>query len=87
MSRKERQLIFRCTYCGKETKLVVRAEQPIAMQSKPVSIVRYCEHCNRPNKIEMPDNLGTLVFILGKTKGFLGHSQENIPILQGEEDK
>ena len=46
--------------------------------------MRYCEHCNRANKIEVPDNVDAHRFILGKDKGFLGYTSEGMPHLQGE---
>ena len=81
----ERQLILRCVYCGFDTMLVVKVSQQAATPRKKISVVRYCEHCNRPNRIEVPENVDVHVFILGRDKGFLGKRQD-IPILQGEKE-
>lgn len=85
MAEKQRQLIFRCAYCGEKTTVIVNVPRQTAMHSKKISVVHYCEHCNRSNKLEVPDNVDVHVFILGKDKDFLG-SSEGIPILQGEKD-
>ncbi len=85
MAEKQRQLIFRCAYCGKKTTVIVNVSGQMAAQSKKISVVQYCEHCDRANKLEVPDNVDVHVFILGRDKDFLGYS-EGIPILQGEKD-
>lgn len=84
----EQKLIFTCAYpdCGKETTVIVKVSRPLAMQSKSVPIVCYCEHCNRPNRLPVPDNVNVYPFILGKDKGFLGCTPEGIPRLQGEKE-
>jgi hypothetical protein len=84
MADKQRQLIFRCYYCSKDTKIVVNVPRQLAMHTKKVPVVHYCEHCNRPNKLKVPDNIDVHEFILGKDKELLGY-QEGIPILQGEQ--
>src|SRR2546421_5245552 len=63
----EKELRFTCAYtdCGKETTVIARVSKPLAAQSKSVRRVYYCEHCNRANKIEVPDNVDVHVFILG----------------------
>ncbi len=81
----EQQLIFRCFNCGLDTTLVVKVSQQAAASGKMISVVRYCEHCNRPNRIEVPENVDMHSFILGRDKGFLGY-QQGIPILQGEQE-
>jgi hypothetical protein len=81
----ERQLILRCVYCGFDTTLVVKVSQQAAAPRKKISVVRYCAQCNRPNRIEVPENVDVHEFILDRDKGFLGNWQD-IPILQGEKD-
>jgi len=81
----ERQLILRCVYCNLDTTLVVKVSQQAATPRKKISVLRYCAHCNRPNRIEVPENVDVHVFILGRDKGFLG-KQQDIPILQGEKE-
>jgi hypothetical protein len=81
----QQTIIMRCGYCQKETKLLVKTVSTTATQSQPSSVVRYCVHCNRPNKLELPDNLDVHVFILGQDHGFLGYQgKQHLPILQGE---
>jgi hypothetical protein len=84
----EKELRFTCAYtdCGKETMVIVKVAKPLPMQSKSVTRVYYCEHCDRPNRILVPDNVDVHVFVLGKDKGFLRYTSEGVPLLQGEKD-
>lgn len=84
----EKVLRFICAYAGcvRETTVIVKVERALARQSKGMVKVYYCEHCNRANKIEVPDNLDTHIFILGRDKGFLRYTNEGIPLLQGEKN-
>ena len=79
----QRKFIFRCAYCHQDTTQIVNRPKPLATQSKKVTVVHYCQHCNRPNKLELPDNRDVHVFILGRDKGFLDYRDE-IPTFQGE---
>lgn len=85
----EKELRFMCAYtdCGKETTVIVKVAKPLPTQSKAVTRVYYCEHCNRANKIEIPDNVDVHVFILGRDKGFLRYMSDGIPLLQGEKEQ
>ena len=85
----EKELRFICAYtdCGKETTVIAKVSKALPTQSKGVTRVYYCEHCNRPNKIEVPDNVDVYVFILGRDKGFLRYTSEGIPLLQGEKEQ
>lgn len=82
----ETELLFTCWNCQKETTVIVTVSKSLLTRGKSVSVVHYCEHCNRANKIEIPDNVDAHPFILDKDKGFLGYTSEGIPRLQGEED-
>jgi hypothetical protein len=84
----EKELRFICAYtdCQKETTVIVKIAKPLPRESKGVTRVYYCEHCNRPNKITVPDNVGVHVFILGRDKGFLRYMSDGVPLLQGEKD-
>lgn len=84
----ERRIILRCVYCQKETKLMLKELRPMATQSQPITIVKYCAHCNRANKLKVLDNLDPQPWYLfiEETKGFLGYNQDRLPILQGEQD-
>jgi len=55
----ENELWITCAYpdCGREMVLTVKVSKPLPTQPKNVTIVRYCKHCNRPNRIEVPSNL------------------------------
>ncbi len=82
----EKELRFTCWNCQKETTVIVTVAKPPTARSQSVPVVHYCEHCNRANKIPVPDNVDVHVFILGKDKGFLGYTDSGIPLLQGEKD-
>jgi len=84
----EKELRFTCAYtdCGKETTVIAKVSKPLAAHSKSVRRVYYCEHCNRANKIEVPDNVDVHVFILGRDKGFLRYVSDGIPLIQGEKE-
>ena len=82
----EKELTFTCWNCQKDTTVIVTVTKPLATRSQSVPVLHYCEHCNRANKILVPDNVDVHVFILGRDKGFLGYTPSGIPILQGEKD-
>ena len=81
----QRKFIFRCAYCQQDTTQIVNRPKPLATQSKKVTVVHYCQHCNRPNKLELPDNWDVHVFILGKDEDVLGY-RDQTPILQGKKE-
>ncbi len=82
----EKKLTFICWNCNKETTVIVKVSKPLATQSMSVPVPHYCVHCKRPNKVPVPDNVDVYEFILGRDKGFLGKTDDGIPILQGEKD-
>ena len=82
----EKELAFTCWYCQKETTVIVTVTKPLTTQSKSVAVLHYCEHCNRANKLLVPDNVDVHRFILGRDKGFLRYTSSGIPLLQGEKD-
>lgn len=82
----EKELSFICWNCQKETTVIVTVIKPLATHSKSVSVLQYCEHCNRANKLQVPDNVDVHRFILGRDKGFLGYTSKGIPRLQGEKE-
>lgn len=85
----EKELRFICVYpdCRKETTVIVEVAKPLASRSKGIAKVYPCEHCNRDNKILVPDNLDKHEFILGRDRGFLRYTDDDIPLLQGEKDQ
>lgn len=87
MAEKELRFICAFTDCGKETTVIVKVAKPFPTQGKGVTRVYYCEHCDRPNKITVPDNLDVHVFILGRDKGFLRYTGDGVPLLQGEKEQ
>ncbi len=82
----EKELKFMCFDCGKETTVIVQVAKPLPTKSKGTTRVYYCEHCNRANKILIPDNVDVHRFILGRDRGFLRYTDDGTPLLQGEKD-
>jgi hypothetical protein len=84
----EKELSFICAYtdCVKETTIIVKVSKALPTQSKGVKKAYYCQHCNRSNKIPIPDNLDEHNWVLGRDKGFLRYTSDDIPLLQGEKD-
>ncbi len=84
----EKELRFMCAYtdCAKETTVIVKVAKALPKQSKGTTRVYYCEHCNRANKILVPDNVDIHRFILGQDKGFLRYTSDGIPLIQGERE-
>lgn len=80
----EKELRFTCWNCKKENTVIVPVTTQLARQSKPVAVPHYCEYCDRPNKLPVPDNVDVHVFILGRDEGFLRYTPQGIPVLQGE---
>lgn len=80
----EEKLTFICAYCGQDNTIIVKVSKPLAMQSKPVPVPHYCEHCNRANKVKVLDNTDVHRPILGRDKEALGYTSDGILIVQGE---
>lgn len=73
-----------CTYCSRETKISI--DVPLATRGtkrKKTQITRYCEQCNKPNLIVVPETWDERNSVLSRDNVFLGYS-EGIPLLQGE---
>ena len=87
----EKTFLLRCTYtdCGKETKIILTAPPSSARrrgkQEKKIQLTRYCEHCNRPNIINVPETMdphpSRLVY--GDDK-WIVDTRDGIPVIQGE---
>jgi hypothetical protein len=86
MVEKEQRFICAYTDCGKETTVIAKVSKPPTTQRKGTTRVYYCEHCNRANKLEVPDNIDMHAFILGRDEGFLRYTSDGIPLLQGERE-
>jgi hypothetical protein len=83
----EKEIRFICAYCTLETTVSVSISEPLPTHRKSVSILCYCQYCEQPNKLQIPDNLDVQRFILDKERGFQGYTSDGIPLLQGEKDK
>jgi hypothetical protein len=77
---------FRCVYCSNETKIHVEVPTTGGRKGKKIQIARYCEHCRKPNLIDISETWDETGLVLGDEDGVLGYS-EGIPILQGEQSK
>lgn len=83
----EKELRFICDYCKEKTTIVVQIEKVLPTQRQEIIRVYYCTHCKQPNKVPVPDNLAVHRFILGRDKGFLGYTDDDVPLIQGEKDE
>jgi hypothetical protein len=72
-----------CIYCSGETKIIIEVPTTRGKKRKKIQITRYCEFCNKPNLITVPETWDERSPVLGDG-GFLGYS-EGIAILQGEQ--
>jgi len=84
----EKTFMLRCGYsgCGKETKIILAAASSRGRgKQEKIQLTRYCEHCNRPNIINVPTswdpNPSQLVY--GEEKWVVG-SRDGVPVIQGE---
>ncbi len=85
----DKTFLLRCAYtdCGKETKIIL--EPPSASRrgkrEKKIQLTRYCEHCNRPNIINVPDSWDPSPSrpVLGDDK-WIVDTHDGIPVIQGE---
>jgi hypothetical protein len=80
----DKELSFRCAYCHKLTQVVVEVSTPHnSRQGKKIPIVEYCEHCDEPNSVNVPDNWDLDSPVLGD-HGTSPDNNEDTPIIQGE---
>ena len=88
----EKTFLLRCGYsdCVKETKIILTAAQKKGKrkkgkQEKKIQLTRYCEHCKRPNIINVPESWdphpSRLVY--GDYKWIVEYNND-IPVIQGE---
>jgi hypothetical protein len=85
----ERTFVLCCGYsdCGKETKIILAAAASSRGRGKQekIQLTRYCEHCNRPNIINVPESWdpNPSRFVYGDDKWVVG-SRDGVPVIQGE---
>ena len=83
----EKKLILQCVHCHGETKLIVEVSSARgSVRGKPVKkiqIVRYCEHCNRPNILHVPEQWDESPLVLGDGYRVTGYHGD-IPVIEGE---
>jgi hypothetical protein len=79
------EFILRCAHCRKDTRIVIEAPKSSAStrgkQVKKIQLVRYCEHCNRPNILNVPETWDDDSLVLGDN--VVGYSS-GIPVIEGE---
>ena len=80
----DKRLIFLCAYndCGQETKIRVHVATTTG-QKRSIQVTEYCEHCHRPNILNVPSTWDFSPLVLGDDDDFLGYS-EGIPVLRGK---
>jgi hypothetical protein len=83
----EKTFLLRCGYsdCGKETKIILKAARKKGKQEKKIQLTRYCEHCNRPNIINVPESWDPRPsrLVYGDDKWIVDYNND-IPVIQGE---
>jgi hypothetical protein len=85
----DKTFLLRCAYtdCGKETKIILTAPPSSARrrgkQEKKIQLTRYCEHCNHPNLINVPETWDGNPLILGEDNPIIG-SRNGMPVIKGE---
>ncbi len=82
----EKIFLLHCAYsdCGKETRIIIIVPARRSRQKeKKIQLVRYCEHCNRPNIINVPESWDFSSPVLGDDNPVLRWNG-GIPVIQGE---
>jgi hypothetical protein len=83
----EKTFLLRCGYsdCGKDTKIILTAARKKGKQEKKIQLTRYCEHCIRPNIINVPESLDPRPsrLVYGDDKWIVDYNND-IPVIQGE---
>ena len=78
----DRRIIIKCAYCNERTALVV-ATSEIRQTARGVKQkLIYCEHCERPNIIEISSTWGVRPLVLGDD-GVL-EVRNGTPVIQGQ---
>jgi hypothetical protein len=73
-----------CAYCHGETRLLIEVSPSVrGKKRKAIEITRYCEQCEKPNIIVVPENWDEGNLVLGDNDSFSGYD-EDIPHIQGE---
>ena len=79
----DKHFILRCAHCGLETKLIISVpEAALARGNKMIQLIRYCEHCNQPNIINIPKSWDISSPTLDNTID----SDSGLPVLRGKVD-
>ena len=74
--------IVHCAHCNERTVLIVAASEIRQAQRGTKQKLVYCEHCQRPNLIEISATWGVRPLVLGDD-GVLA-IQEGTPVIQGQ---
>ena len=76
--------MLQCAHCGGETKIIIEVpKKSTSMRGKKIQLTRYCEHCNRPNIINVPETWNESPLILGDDNPIVG-SRNGVPLIKGE---
>jgi hypothetical protein len=88
MARRDKEYLLSCPYrsdCGKETRIILTVPASSTRrgrkQDKKIQLIRYCENCNRPIVINVPETWDGSDLYLGDA---VAGSRNGITILQGE---
>lgn len=81
-------VLMRCAYsdCGKATKIILEAARTKGRNEQMIQLTRYCEHCNRPNIISIPESWDPHAsrLVYGDDKWIVDYNND-IPVIQGEQ--
>ncbi len=83
----ERTFMLQCAHCSGETKIIIEVpKKSISMRGKKgkkIQLTRYCEHCNRPNIINVPETWDENPLTFGDDHPIIG-SRNGVPVIKGE---
>ena len=77
--------ILRCAHCRKDTRIIIEVPKSSAStqgkQVEKIQFVRYCEHCNRPNILNVPETWDDSSLVLGDN---VVCYSSGTPVIEGE---
>ena len=77
----ERRVIFQCAHCSERTHQGITASEVRQATQRAKQKFVYCEHCGRPNIIEISPTWGVRPLVLGDDSVL--DIDNGIPVIQG----
>ncbi len=74
-----------CAHCGKVTKIFIEVPKKSRSRKKDkkIQIVRFCEHCNKANILNVPETWDKDPLVLDKDNPAI-ESDNDVPVIKGE---